>query len=265
MKTNSPKSNLFILKSSLKSWRIWLSLALQDILLRYRGSVIGPFWITVSTAITVFSMGILYGILFGMERSNYLPYFTAGLITWQFISMIVMESTKIFLESKPYMDNFDLPCLVYVYRMIIRNVIIWAHNLPVYLLIALMYGIDINLNTLLILPGLIILSINAALYGTIIALTSARFPDIGAIIANILQVLFFITPIMWVESALPERFHAYLKLNPLYYFVNIMRDPLLGKSFQNQDLIAMGILTFTGAILMIPLIKRYAPRVIFWL
>lgn len=265
MKIKSPKSSFSALTASLSSWRIWLSLALQDILLRYRGSVIGPFWITISTAITVFSMGILYGILFGLERSNYLPYFTAGLITWQFISMIVLESTKIFLESKPYLENFDLPCLVYVFRMIVRNVIIWAHNLPVYLLIALIYKTEINLNILLLAPGLLLLSINAILYSTIIALISARFPDIGAIISNILQVLFFITPIMWVENALPDRFHAYLKLNPLYYFVNLLRNPLLGKSFAAHDLIAISILTILGIAFFIPLIKRYAPRVIFWL
>lgn len=262
---NSSASGIKLISRSIYSWRIWLSLGLQDILLRYRGSVIGPFWITISTAITVFSMGILYGVLFVMNRSSYLPYFTSGLITWQFISMIISESIKIFTESKPYLENLDLPCLVYILRMVVRNVIIWLHNLPVYFLIALLYKIDFNLNLLLIIPGLFVLCLNAVLYSSLIALISARFPDIGSIILNVIQVLFFITPIMWMQETLPARFHIYLKLNPFFYFVNMLRNPLLGLPYNGEDLFGIFAITLTGLMLFVPVLKKYNTRVIFWL
>src|SRR3990167_7170629 len=54
-----------------KKWRIWLMLAYQDIKLRYRRSVLGPFWITMSMAITVYSMGYLYGHLFHIPIQEY--------------------------------------------------------------------------------------------------------------------------------------------------------------------------------------------------
>jgi ABC-type polysaccharide/polyol phosphate export permease len=233
--------------------------------LRYRGSVIGPFWITLSTTITVYSMGFLYGTLFGLDRATYLPYFTTGIITWNFISMIINESTKIFLESKPYMENIRLPCIVYMFRLVLRNAIIWAHNLPVYLSIAFLYHMQINLYTLLIIPGLLLFCLNAVFYGTIVSLLSARYPDIGSIVSSFLQVIFFVTPIMWVPSALPSHLHIYIKLNPFSYFVSLMRNPLLGLPFSGDDLIAVGILTFIGLFFFVLLVKRYSKRVVFWL
>src|SRR5215831_16136958 len=63
----------------------WVTLAWNDIKLRYRRTTLGPLWIVLGLGATVFSVGILYGVLFGNELSQYLPYFAAGLIVWTFI------------------------------------------------------------------------------------------------------------------------------------------------------------------------------------
>jgi ABC-type polysaccharide/polyol phosphate export permease len=210
-------------------------------------------------------MGFLYGGLFGIDRGSYLPYFTTGMITWSFISLIVNESTQILLESKHYMENIPLPCLVYMFRLILRNIIILAHNLPVYLSVALLYQIPFNFNILWLIPNLIVLCINGICYGTILAFISTRFPDVKAIIVNLLQICFFITPIMWLPSALPERFHLFLVLNPFVYFVNLLRSPLLGSSMTQADWSATGIITALGMLAFAFVMKIYRKRVVFWL
>lgn len=262
---SSHSSGFKELRSALLSWRIWTSLAMQDILVRYRGSVLGPFWITISTAITAYSMGILYGVLFHIDRSSYLPYFVTGMISWTFISMIINESTKIFIESKPYMENIQLSCVVYILRLIVRNVIVLAHNLPVYISIAFLYQIPLSLDLFLIFPGLLILCLNGLFFGTIIAMVSARFPDVGSIVSNILQVLFFITPIMWSAANLPPKFHVFLDFNPFYYFIALIRNPLIGQAFSFQEMMGILILTLSGLLLFIPVLRTYNKRVIFWL
>lgn len=251
--------------SSLRSWRIWYSLAMQDILLRYRGSVLGPFWITISTAITIYSMGFLYGVLFGMDRSTYLPYFATGMIAWTFISMIINESTKILLESKHYMENMQISCVVYVFRLIFRNVIIFGHNLLVYISILALFHLEVGSTIFLLIPGLLILSLNGIFYGTVIAFISTRFPDVGSIISSILQVFFFITPIMWMPSALPIQFNMILTLNPFVYFVDLLRKPLLGIAFDSQEIIAVALLTLFGMMLFTVVLRKYHSRIVFWL
>lgn len=250
---------------SIKLWRIWYSLSMQDILLRYRGSVLGPFWITLSMAITVFSMGFLYGVLFGVDQATYLPYFTTGMISWTFISMIVNESTKIMLESKPYMENIQLPCVLYLFRLVFRNIVVFAHNLPVYIIVALIYHFQFNANIFLLVPSLIILSVNAIFYGGVVAFISTRFPDVGTMVSSMLQILFFVTPIMWPPSALPIQYHIYLVFNPFVYYVNLIRKPLLGLSFDMSDLIGIAIITLLGGLLFTFTHDRFKKKVIFWM
>jgi len=81
-----------------KSW-MWSAMAMQDIRLRYRGSILGPFWLTLSTIIMVAAMGVIYARLFHMEVSRYLPFLTIGLIVWQFISALINEGCQTFLAA----------------------------------------------------------------------------------------------------------------------------------------------------------------------
>lgn len=251
--------------TAIYSWRVWYTLGMQDILLRYRGSTLGPFWITISTAINAVSMGYLYGMLFSIDRGTYLPYFTTGIITWNFISMIINESTKILLESKHYMENIQLPCIMYIFRLIFRNVIIFIHNLPVFIVVAFIYKIPFNFYSLNLCLGMLILCLNGIFFSTIIAFISTRFPDVGSVVSSILQVFFFITPIMWVPSALPAKYHLFLTINPFSYFVDLLRNPLLGLPFEMSTLIGAFALTLLGLSLYIPIMRTYGKRVIFWL
>jgi ABC-type polysaccharide/polyol phosphate export permease len=258
------KSSIHEWGAALRSWRIWYSLAIQDILLRYRGSTLGPLWIALSTAITVYSMGYLYGILFAMDRQNYLPYFASGVIAWNLISMIVNESTKIALESRHYMQNIHLPFIVYMFRLVFRNVIIFVHNLLVYISVVFVFHVHVDASILWLIPGVFILSLNAIFYGTAIAFISARFSDVGVMISNLLQVFFFLTPIMWMPSALPSRFGVFLALNPFVYFVNLLRNPLLSLSFTREEIVAVSVLTVFGFALFATIHRVYRSRIIFW-
>lgn len=163
------------------------------------------------------------------------------------------------------MENIHLPCTVYVFRLIFRNVIVFAHNLPVYISVAMIYHMQLGANIFLLIPGLMILCLNGIFYGTIFAFISARFPDLRTMISNILQIIFFVTPIMWMPSALPSRFSLFLTLNPFVYFVNLMRNPLLGLSFNTNDMIATVSLTLLGMMAFVLVIRKYRKRVIFWL
>ena len=78
----------------LKSWRIWLLLAWHEVKLRYRRSTLGPFWITISMAITIYTMGVLYGHLFKMDLAIYYPFLATGILGWNLISLIVNPASS---------------------------------------------------------------------------------------------------------------------------------------------------------------------------
>src|SRR5260370_41002866 len=97
-----------------KSW-MWAALALQDIKLRYRGSVLGPFWLTISTLVMVVAMGVIYGRLFHVETSSYLPYLALGLIVWGPFSSMITEGCGTFLREQTCIQQVPVPFSIPAY------------------------------------------------------------------------------------------------------------------------------------------------------
>jgi len=106
-------------------WRIWSMLAYQDIKLRYRRSVLGPFWITLSMAITVYTMGFLYANLFHIELDHYFPFLVAGMLSWSLISSLASEYTDGLLVAEGLIKQIKLPYTLYIHRIAARNIFIF--------------------------------------------------------------------------------------------------------------------------------------------
>src|SRR5688572_12692786 len=113
------------IKLGLLNFRIWLLLAYQDIKIRYHRSVLGPFWITLSMAITVYSMGYLYSHLFHMNVSEYFPHLVAGMLAWSLISTNVSDTVDAFSNSEGLIKQIKLPYTLYIHRIVTRNIIIF--------------------------------------------------------------------------------------------------------------------------------------------
>ena len=98
-----------------------MALAFQDTKLRYRGSDLGPFWLTISTVVMVASMGVIYSTLFNLSASTYLPYLAIGLIIWGYISTAISEGCQTFLSAEGIIQTVPLPYSVHAYRAVFRN------------------------------------------------------------------------------------------------------------------------------------------------
>src|SRR5258708_2503583 len=108
------------IRDGLRLWPIWMMLAYQDIKLRYRRSVLGPLWLTISMAITVYTMGFIYSSIFNTDIASYFPYLAAGMLSWTMVSSIVTELTDGFTVSEPLMKQIKLPYTLYIHRIVSR-------------------------------------------------------------------------------------------------------------------------------------------------
>lgn len=251
----------------LKQWRIWLLLAYQDIKLRYRRSVLGPFWITLSMAITVYSMGFLYAHLFKTDMRQYYPFLVAGMLAWSLISTVITDMTETFVASDALIKQIKLPYSLYIHRAASRNIIIFFHNLLVMIPIYVFFhdGVQINFYSLMLLPNLALIYINSIFYGLILAMIGARYRDIFQIIKSLIQVAFFVTPVMWNPAVLPAKYQYLMYFNPFYIFVELLRAPLIGAA---NNLLTLGIaffITLLGAAVCSLMFTRYRARIVYWL
>lgn len=264
---NQKKFALMDFKDGLLKWRIWFLLAYQDIKLRYRRSVLGPFWLTLSMALSVYSMGFLYSHLFHIELKFYFPYLVSGMIAWALISTQVSELTETFILSDGLIKQIKLPYSLYIHRVISRNILIFFHNIIVLLPLMVIFpqSAALNVNSLLIIPCLLLLYVNSFFFGLILAMLGARYRDILQVIKSLIQIIFFLTPVMWRKDILSADKQFIVQFNPFSALVEIIRAPLLGKVPGLFDIGMVLFLTLFGASVCWLMFVRYRSRIVYWL
>lgn len=252
------------LVDGLQKWRLWGVMGWQDIKQRYRRSVIGPFWLTLTLAILVAALSMLYGRLMEIPLERYVPHLALGFIGWQLIQGIIAEGCNVFIAAESWIKSVKLPLSLFVYRVIWRHILILGHNAIVYVAVAAIFGIYAGLSGLLVLPALLLILFNGLWVCLLFGLLSARFRDFPQIVNSLLRVAFFVTPIIWLPEQLGTR--AYLaQLNPFTYFIEILRAPLLGEVPDAMTwLLAFGV-TVIGWSLTWLMFVRFRRRVPYWL
>lgn len=253
------------ISEGLQSWRIWLLLSWQDIKTQYQRSFLGPFWITLSMAITVYSMGFIYSYLFNTDIHSYFPLLTTGMICWGLISGTLIESTYSFIQADMYLKEMKTSYFIFIMRTVIRNLIVFLHNFIIFLPIIMIFHVPINEHTWLVIPALLIISINFVTYGGILAMTGTRYRDFSQVISSLIRVIFFITPVFWAPSRMGAHTKWVVSFNPFAQFLAILRQPLLGNIPATKTLIEVVIMTLFGLVLFFTQFKKYRAQVIYWL
>jgi ABC-type polysaccharide/polyol phosphate export permease len=248
----------------LKATHVWSALGWHDIRQRYRRSVLGPFWFTLSTLIMVGVLGVLYSTILGQEIEDYLPYLGIGLVVWQYIGSCVNEGANTFISAGFLIKQIRMPLTVHVARIVWRNFIIMMHSLPVILIFSLALGHRPGIEILLMIPGLCILLLQGVWISIVLGILCTRYRDVLPIVGNFLQVAFFFTPVMWLPSLLKDR--AWIaEFNPLYHMIEIVRAPMIGRHLELHSwLWAIGLL-IVGFALAQYLMQRARNRVPYWL
>ncbi|WP_054056176.1 ABC transporter permease [Alloactinosynnema sp. L-07] len=268
---------------------LWGHLGWQDIKQRYRRSVIGPLWITLSMAVTAAGLGLLYSQLFGTPIGTFLPYLTVGFIVWNFMLGCMTEGAETFIANEGLIKHLPAPLTVYALRTVWRLTLMFAHNLLVYAIVLAIFFPDLVKDGYLLSdkglpqPGLdwtIVLSVPAfaliALNGTWVALLfgiiSTRYRDIPQVIGALTQLLFFMTPIVWPVDILTKRLGEeggnwvvlLVELNPLYHFIEILRAPLIGSTQSWHHWAVVGGITIVGWALALVAMRNYRARISYW-
>lgn len=206
---------------------MWTSLAWEDICQKYRRNIIGPFWISLSNAMTVAAMALIFSQVFNQKIDTFVPYLAAGMTIWTFIGSVIAESTTVFLSAKPIIFSVKLPITTHVLRMVFKNTISFFHLLVVYVLVALLFSIKVNSYTWFVFPSFFILVVNAVWFGILFGMLCARYRDMAQIVTMLFGISMYLTPIFWTVESL-GKYQSYLLLNPLYCMLTILRDALLG-------------------------------------
>jgi ABC-type polysaccharide/polyol phosphate export permease len=256
-------------------WRhrqLWGHLGWQDIKQRYRRSVLGPLWITISMAVTAVALGLLYGTLFGQDPGFFLPYVTVGFIVWGFIAGCINEGAEVFIANEGLIKHLPAPISVHVFRLVWRQTLFFVHNLAVYLVMITIFWkhLSIDGSVALAVPAFGLLMLNGGWVALLVGIVSTRFRDIPPVTQSIVTLMFFLTPLVWLYDQLllsDPRTAArakFVELNPFLHYVEIIRRPMLGQSFEARHWIVVGALTVAGWLVAVLFLRNYRARVSYW-
>ena len=253
------------LLDALQRWRLWITLGWLDVKQRYRRAVLGPFWITISMTVLVLTLGTVYAGLFKQDVHSFLPYLAAGFIVWNFCTAAIVESTTAFIQAEGLIKQGGIPLSLHVLRTIFRNFIISAHNLSVMLLMYIWQPSLLNWHIVLLVPGLALMLVNFVWISIILGVFCTRFRDLPPIVTNVLQILFFITPVMYRPESLPAHLSLFVRLNPFFYLIEAVRAPMLGSAPPGETYAVLLLFLIVGSLLAFALFARTRARIPYWL
>jgi ABC-type polysaccharide/polyol phosphate export permease len=243
---------------------IWGRLGWRDIKRRYRRTTFGPFWTTVSLGIFVTVLGLVWSNLWHMDPRTYLPYLTSGMLCWVFFSAICTESCLGIVQQQGLLKQLRISYTLLACASVWRNVIVFVHNIAIYALICVYAGISITWGTLLVVPGLALLCLNAIWIALFLGTICARYRDIVQLVGNLLQISMFVTPIFWTPSQLTGRAAMLADFNPLYHLIAIVRDPLLGIVPEPLHWAVVAVMAIIGWTLTVFMMSKFRHRIVYW-
>jgi lipopolysaccharide transport system permease protein len=251
------------LRDGLSQWRLALALARLDLRNRYRGSVLGPLWMSLSTLIMLIGLGLLYGALFKFKLSNYLPHLAVSLIVWQWMAGFINDSCATLTSAEGVIRQMRLPYTLHALRVAFRNTLVAAHSLALIPIVFLIFGHVPGPEALLAIPGLVLIGINMLAGGLLLGMVCARFRDIPPIVANVVQLAFFVSPILWKPELLGDAM-VWMAFNPFYAMLETVRGPLLEGGGPPLAWLAAIIYTALHVVLAGFLFVRFRSRIAFW-
>jgi len=254
------------LMDSLARWSLIGILGWQDVKQRYRRSALGPFWLTISMGVMIGTIGFVFGHIFKTPMSEYLPFLAIGMIVWSFITSVISEGCLGFVSAEGVIKQMPLPLALHIARVVWRNIIIFGHNILILPILFLLMGKSFSWLMILAIPGVIILIMNVAWIALMLGVICTRYRDMPQIVTSLIQVAYFLTPIIWMPAQLSERASIFLlSMNPAYHSIELVRGPLLGEIPTPVNWVFSIAFCIIGWALTALVFGKFKRRIAYWL
>lgn len=238
-------------------------LAWGDLQARYRRSVLGPFWLTLGTAAGTAGLGLIWSELFKLDRAVFVPALTSGLIMWQLLSGCITEATTTYWRQASLIRNVRMPLSLYPLQMVVKHAINFLHVLPVFVVVAVVFDVPVNHNTLLALPCLLLTFGNLLWITLLFSMLGTRFRDLEYLLVAGMPILMFLSPVFYRPAYLPIMGQL-MWFNPFSHLIELVRYPLLGSVPPGFVIVTNLGLFVCGWLLTLWIFIRKRDRIAYW-
>jgi ABC-type polysaccharide/polyol phosphate export permease len=247
-------------------WELWGRLGWLDVKRRYRRTVIGPFWSSVSLAIYVGAVGAVGAGLWHQRLDEYLPYLVTGLIVWMLVSSLITEGCLMLISSAGLFRHAAFNYSTLAYALVWRSLIVFLHHFVVYAAVVILLAPQVlGPMVLLAVPGLLVVLVNGVWVVLLFGMLCLRFRDVQPLVGNVVQVAMFASPILWPPDKLEGTNRLiFVDFNPFYHMIEIVRAPLLGNIPTVESYAAVSLITVAGWSLTYLFFRHFRCRIAYW-
>ena len=217
-------------KDIVQNRAIFKSLVVNDFRQRYLGSYLGILWAFIQPAITVLIFWFVFQVGFKSQPVNNVPFILwliAGMFPWFFFSDAVSNATNAVMENSYLVKKIVFKVAFLPIIKILSALLVHLFFIGVMFLLFVLYGYDFDLHWLQVfyyLGATIVLILGISYITSSVVVF---FRDVGQLVAMLLQIAFWATPIFWSVNMFPAKYHWLFKINPLYYLVEGYRDSMI--------------------------------------
>ncbi|MGE0171717.1 MAG: ABC transporter permease [Oligoflexales bacterium] len=224
--------------------KVILDLTLRDFRLRYVGSMLGRYWNLINPLAMITIYTIIFSKVMGARLGNitnpyaYTVYLCAGLLPWNALAELISRGTNVFLEHAYLIKKVSFP------KELLPAVVVGSTSVNFLISFALLFGLILVTGHQLsfVIAGVAVVFFLQLifLFGLICFLGTLNvfFRDIQQAVSIVLQIWFWLTPVVYLESAVPERFVSLLRINPFYYFVTAYHDLIFWSRWPTSSTLA---------------------------
>jgi ABC-type polysaccharide/polyol phosphate export permease len=252
------------IRRSIEQYQIWFYLALDDIFARYRNTILGPLWNAAYIVAQALALSLVFGGVFHMSLHTLMPFILSGMVGWALGPATILECAGLLIWFAGTIKTQNFPFLFYAFRVVARAGLMFLHNLVALFIVLPLFG-HVPLMSFMLVPAVGLVMLLTAPFCMLLGMLCARFRDIQMLVANFSNVLFLVTPIVWMPSATAgARSASYLIYNPFFYVVDLIRQPILNEVPPLQDWLVCGGIAATGWALCFLCLSAFRARIAFW-
>jgi ABC-type polysaccharide/polyol phosphate export permease len=246
-------------------WRLWYLIGSSEMRRRYARSKLGQIWIILTSAITTSTIGLVWSYLWAQPVREILPYIAVGLVVWQLISAILIESTTLLPSNIRYFHNQYMPISTIIFALAFRHTATFFMNLIFPLFLSVGLGLRPSSSAFFAIPGVLLTLVWCLWMSLMLSILCTRYRDIIQVVNNLVQVAIFLTPVLWMPELLSTGSQDLLPWNPFAVFVAIVRDPLLGRDVSWAYWESAVIFSLGGFCASLPLLGRGRRHIVYWI
>jgi ABC-type polysaccharide/polyol phosphate export permease len=201
-------------------------LVARDIKVRYKRSVLGVAWTMLSPLLNMIAMTFVFSLVMRIDVKNFPVYFLTGSIFWAFFAGATSHAASLTIDAAEITKRVYIPRSVFVVSAVGVALVNLCLSLVPLFLIILFTGFPIHASWLFVPVSILIGALFTTGVGLVVFTLASRFVDIKETYLVLVGAWFFVTPIVYTQAMVPERFRFIVRYNPMTYLVEVFRAPL---------------------------------------